>query len=295
MTGTISRIGLKAAVILLALGGCASYPERIDELDQARSAVGALERTSRATDEADRQMQEARRYLREAELAYEEQEPVELVAHKAYVAQRYAEIGALLIANFELEREIATAEQSRNQVLLDARERRARLAEEQAAMRLAQAEQAQRDAEISREEAERLQQQLDELEAERTSRGMVLTLDDVLFDTNRAELQPAARSTIVKLVSFMREYPQRELLIEGHTDSTGAADYNEALSGRRAEAVRDALVIRGIDSARIRTVGLGENHPVASNDSSAGRQQNRRVEIVISDESGNFPETAQRS
>lgn len=282
-------------MILLAVAGCASYPERVDELDQARSAVGALERTSRATDEADRQMQEARRYLREAELAYEEEAPVELVAHKAYLAQRYAEIGALLVANHELEREIAAAEQTRNQVLLDARERRARLAEEQAALRLAQAEQAQRDAEISREETERLQQQLDELEAERTNRGMVLTLGDVLFDTNKADLRPAARSPIVKMVSFMREYPQRQLLIEGHTDSTGAADYNEALSERRAEAVRDALVARGIDSQRIRTVGLGEDHPVASNDSSSGRQQNRRVEIVISDESGNFPEAAQRS
>jgi outer membrane protein OmpA-like peptidoglycan-associated protein len=93
----------------------------------------------------------------------------------------------------------------------------------------------------------------------------------------------------------MRDYPDRQVMIEGHTDSRGSDDYNRDLSERRADAVRDALVDRTIDAGRIRSVGLGEIYPVASNDSSAGQQQNRRVEIVISDEQGAFPSGAERT
>jgi outer membrane protein OmpA-like peptidoglycan-associated protein len=92
----------------------------------------------------------------------------------------------------------------------------------------------------------------------------------------------------------MVDHPERRLLIEGHTDSLGPDTYNLSLSTLRAEAVRDALVSRGVDTSRITTEGLGEAYPVASNDTAGGRQENRRVEIVISDGRGSFPETAER-
>ncbi len=294
----IGKIGQKLTVglgvALLTVAGCATYPDRVEELEQARSAVTQLEQQPRVTGTAASEMESARRYLREAQRAYEEQEPVELVEHKAYLARRHAEIGSALVANEALQREIDSAENARNQLLLESREARARQAEQEAAARLAQAEEAQREAQMSREETLQLQQQLEELQAEQTNRGMVLTLGDVLFDTNEAQLRSSADQTVKKLAEFMREYPDRELLVEGHTDSTGSAAYNEELSGRRADAVRDALVDQGVDPERIATEGLGEDYPVASNDSASGRQQNRRVEIVISDETGNFPEAAQR-
>ena len=120
-------------------------------------------------------------------------------------------------------------------------------------------------------------------------RGLVLTLGDVLFDTAQATLKAGADRTLDRLSSFMMEYPDRQVAIEGHTDSRGSDDYNRDLSKRRADAVRDALVDRGVQSQRIRSVGLGEAYPIAGNDTAGGMQQNRRVEIVISDESGNFP------
>jgi outer membrane protein OmpA-like peptidoglycan-associated protein len=115
---------------------------------------------------------------------------------------------------------------------------------------------------------------------------LVLTLDDVLFDVDASDLKPNARSTLDRLADFLDEYDDRVVLIEGHTDSTGTEGYNVALSERRADAVRGALVDRGIAGDRIRIAGLGESEPVVSNDTAAGRQQNRRVEVVISDENG---------
>lgn len=117
---------------------------------------------------------------------------------------------------------------------------------------------------------------------------MVLTLGDVLFDLNKADLKASGEQTIGRLAQFMREYEDRRVRVEGYTDSTGKDSYNQQLSERRAEAVRDALVSQGIERRRVETKGYGEQYPVASNDTSAGRQQNRRVEIVISDEEGNI-------
>ncbi|MEP7208527.1 MAG: OmpA family protein [Casimicrobiaceae bacterium] len=110
---------------------------------------------------------------------------------------------------------------------------------------------------------------------------MVLTLGDVLFDTGRAELKPGADRTIDQLATFLRENADRTVEIEGYTDSTGADALNQVLSERRAIAVKNALADRGIAATRVSARGFGETNPVASNDSAAGRQQNRRVEVVI--------------
>jgi outer membrane protein OmpA-like peptidoglycan-associated protein len=95
-------------------------------------------------------------------------------------------------------------------------------------------------------------------------------------------------TTIDRLAQFMRDYPERSVRIEGHTDAAGDDAANQALSERRASAVESELMARGIDSARIATAGYGETRPIASNDSAAGRLQNRRIEIVLSDEQGAF-------
>jgi outer membrane protein OmpA-like peptidoglycan-associated protein len=131
-----------------------------------------------------------------------------------------------------------------------------------------------------REKAE-LQRQIDLLEAKTTERGLVLTLGNVLFATGRADLKPGATTSLDKLVSFLNQYPDRNAVIEGHTDNVGSSVSNQALSQRRAESVNTYLLQQGIQSRRLAASGMGEDHPVASNDSESGRQQNRRVEIII--------------
>ncbi len=132
--------------------------------------------------------------------------------------------------------------------------------------------------------------QITELEATKSERGLVITLGDVLFDINKSELRSGAEYTIGKLAAFLAEYPTRNLLIEGFTDSTGTAEYNQGLSERRADAVRNILVNRGIDSRRIMTRGCGVDFPVANNQTAEGRQRNRRVEVIISDGDGHILE-----
>ena len=109
-----------------------------------------------------------------------------------------------------------------------------------------------------------------------------MTLGDVLFATGRADLKPGAAARLDKLADFMAKYPDRSVVIEGHTDSVGSAASNEALSQRRADAVKAYLTTKGVSPARVQAVGKGKDVPVASNTDAAGRQQNRRVEVIIS-------------
>ena len=130
-------------------------------------------------------------------------------------------------------------------------------------------------------QAAEMQKQLDELNAKATDRGMVLTLGDVLFASGRAELKEGANSNLNKLVDFLNHYPDRTVMIEGYTDSVGGDDYNLGLSQRRADTVKSYLTGQGIASVRLSSSGKGESGAVAGNDSAEGRQQNRRVEVII--------------
>jgi outer membrane protein OmpA-like peptidoglycan-associated protein len=288
---------------------CSSLPDRVDTLEQARADVRRLEQDRLASEVASNELAAARRAIQEADDAYEDKQPIELIEHKAYVAQRYADISEQRIEEGHAKQQLADGELERNRVLLAAREREAAALEEQnrlAAARNLEAEERnaqlesqttalENEAAAAAERARQLEAELADLQAQQTERGIVLTLGDVLFDTAQATLKAGAASTVDRLAQFMRDYPDRRVMIEGHTDSRGSDEFNLDLSERRADAVRDALVERDIDAGRIRSVGLGETYPVASNDSDAGMQQNRRVEIVISDEAGEFPAAAERT
>lgn len=133
--------------------------------------------------------------------------------------------------------------------------------------------------------AQLLASQLNELAAQKTERGMVITLGgDVLFDVDQAVLKPGAMRSLEKVADFMKRYPDRKLVVEGFTDSTGSEAHNDELSQRRATAVGEVIVAAGIDPERVITKGYGESFPVASNDNPAGRQMNRRVEVIISND-----------
>ena len=137
-------------------------------------------------------------------------------------------------------------------------------------------------ANVSQQQASELQRQLEILQARPTDRGLVLTLGDTLFATGKSELKSGATVNLDRLTAFMTEYPQRTAAIEGFTDSMGSEEYNQDLSQRRADAVKGYLVRQGVETSRLSSAGRGENSPVADNESAAGRQQNRRVEVIIS-------------
>ena len=112
---------------------------------------------------------------------------------------------------------------------------------------------------------------------------MVTLSEDVLFDVDRSEIKAGGAQELARVADFLRNHPNRNILVEGHTDSTASDSYNLALSQRRANAVEDMLISMGVEPTRIESRGYGEQLPVATNDTAAGRQKNRRVELVILD------------
>lgn len=156
-------------------------------------------------------------------------------------------------------------------------------AQNQVATAQNQAATAQSQAAASDAYAASVARQLVVLEALKTERGMVITLGDVLFEFNRADVKSTSNARMSQLADFMKQYPDRRVSIEGHTDNIGTPAYNTELSQRRADAVKSQLVGMGIAGDRISTVGYGKNFPVASNDTDTNRAINRRVEVVISE------------
>ncbi|MGH8251323.1 MAG: OmpA family protein [Steroidobacteraceae bacterium] len=264
-------------------------------LDEARTKVQSLAQDPLVQQAASRELLTARNSVQMAELAFEQREPRERVAHLAYIASRQAEIGQARIDEARAREAVTKAEAERKRVQLAARSREVDVARQQAAAARQETSTAQLAAKTAAEEAETARRALAELQARPTERGMVLTLGDVLFDTNEATLKPGAMLAIDRLARFLEESAETRAIIEGHTDSTGSDAYNQELSQRRARSVADELVTRGIASSRFEVIGRGEAFPVAGNDNSAGRQQNRRVEIVFSDQSGKFSAGAGRT
>jgi outer membrane protein OmpA-like peptidoglycan-associated protein len=129
-----------------------------------------------------------------------------------------------------------------------------------------------------------LKRELAELQAKVTDRGLVVTLGDVLFASGSADLKAEATSDLRILIAFLEEHPARTVVVEGHTDSLGAQDFNRRLSQRRADAVMAYLIGRGVDTLRVSAMGKGESAPVAANHSAAGRRCNRRVEVIIANQ-----------
>jgi outer membrane protein OmpA-like peptidoglycan-associated protein len=188
---------------------------------------------------------------------------------------------------------VAAGQAERDQIMLAARNREVQnakvatnVARDQRDQANQEAAQATQEAAQATQEAARLQAEVDALKPKPTPRGLVLTLGDVLFDTGRAELNPGAGRKLDQLAQFLNEHKDRRVQIDGFTDSVGTDSYNEDLSRRRADAVKSALLVRGIDSSRISTQGYGKSFPVADNNDSGGRQLNRRVEVVIGSDDG---------
>jgi outer membrane protein OmpA-like peptidoglycan-associated protein len=131
-------------------------------------------------------------------------------------------------------------------------------------------------------QAQDIQEEVKDAKVERTDEGIQITFDSaILFDVNKSELKPETKDSLTRFSEILKKYPDTNLLIEGHTDSTGSDDYNLKLSKQRAQSVSDYLSGLGVTSNRFSVVGHGESKPVATNDTQEGRQLNRRVEISI--------------
>jgi len=283
----VRKNALIFASVAALLGACASMPQRNAQLEEARTQVQTLSAEPLAQQAAAHDLEAARASLNQADAALAQHEPPQVVDHLAYLARRHADAGQARVDEARARQDVAKAQDERNRILLESRTREARNAQ-------ANAQVAQSQAQAAQQQLQSTQQQLQDLQAKQTERGMVLTLGDVLFDTNKATLKPGADQKIDRLATFLQKNPNERLIIEGYTDSTGSEEYNEELSQRRAQAVANVLAGQGVPASRYQVVGKGQAFPVASNATPAGRQQNRRVEIVFSDQSGRFAEAPER-
>jgi OOP family OmpA-OmpF porin len=276
-------VGISACAMLAA---CSTVPPAA--LEQARLNYRQASQDPLLSSQAPVPIYEASQALSRAERAWDEHRDVDEVQHLAYVTDRKIEI-----ARAEAQRNVAAADarhlRQQAQQLAEVRAREADQAKRVAEQREIQAQIASEQEQEALARTKQLEQQLADLKARQTDRGLELTLSDVLFEFDKANLTPGALLSLAPLVTFLRENPDRTISIEGHTDSLGSDAYNQQLSQHRADAVRDFLVQSGISADRITARGMGKSYPVASNATEAGRQQNRRVEMVISNQEQRAP------
>jgi len=305
---TLSRLTLLISLpTAMVLAACSSTSPHNAQLEQARTDYRTAEADPRAQAQAATEMKQARDALTRAEGAWAEAADATRVNHLSYLTVQRVAIARETMALKTAESSANNAGAARSNIRLAARTHEADAAQRAAEIAQRNAEAAQRSASASMKatetaqadtvEAQRvttlameqnrqLQARLSELNAKSTPRGLVITINDVLFDTDQAQLKESGLRVTSRLVAALKEFPQRTVLVEGFTDSTGSDSHNLMLSSRRADAVRMALVSQGVGMERVASRGYGEAHPVASNDSAEGRQLNRRVEIVLSNEMG---------
>jgi outer membrane protein OmpA-like peptidoglycan-associated protein len=269
---------LIALGVALAVGACASTPQTNAALEGARTAVRTAEADPNVNKYAALDLEAAKTQLQVAESAALHHADAQ-IAQPAYLAVQTARLAQAHAAAKADDARVASGQAERDQIRLSARTREVENAKTATGTALGQRDEA-------AEQSARLKAEIEQLKATPTSRGLVLTLGDVLFDSGQAELNPGASRKLDQLAQFLTEHPDRRVQIDGFTDSVGPNVYNQELSRRRADAVKSALLARGVDSARIGTEGYGKAFPVASNSDSSGRQLNRRVEVVIGGNDG---------
>lgn len=307
-------------VSMAVLAGCSTMPQSTT-LDHARTDYSNAQANQQVVTLAPLQLKDAGEALDRANAAQSSREDAKVVDSLAYVAKQKIALAHETAERKNAELAVSNATAERNRVLLQARTSEADQANQQAAIAQEDVQQLAAELDVSNAVTQQQQRSLDaktaetnqarqqaadaqaraaqdqaslaamqarlnELNAKQTARGMVITLGDVLFDTNQANLKSGGARNVQKLAEFLKQYPRHKVLIEGFTDSVGSNSANQVLSEQRASAVSMALIDLSVGRDRVNTRGYGEAYAVASNDNAAGRQLNRRVEIVLSDENG---------
>jgi outer membrane protein OmpA-like peptidoglycan-associated protein len=310
-------VSLAAAMFATTLlQACAGTMQQNAQLSRAQNDYDSASSNPKIVQTAPEQLRDASGNLQQAEALMNHGAPQDEVDHYAHLVSLNVTAARELADASNSEAYVREAGDRRTQMQLKSSQQQTEQARRetadahaQAASAGMQASQAQQQAEQAQREtadanaqaasagaqADQAQQQnaalLAALDAKQTDRGMVLTLGGVLFDSNEASLSSGGDRSLDKLAQFLRDNPKRNVRVQGYTDSTGTAAQNLELSQRRADTVRSALVEDGLDAQRATTKGFGQDFAVASNQTSSGRQQNRRVEVVISDADGTFPTT----
>ncbi len=248
-------------IAIAIISGCSSMPNQY--LTEVHSSYNNARTNAEVTNLAALELKDAGDSLNKADKAFSENEDEETVNHLAYLAKQQVGIAQETAKRKTAELAVTNSATKRTQVQLDARTAEADAAKQQIL-------------------------QLKALNAQKTERGMMITLGDVLFSTDKAQLNSGGMRNVQKLAEFLAQYPQYRVSVEGHTDSRGSDEHNQDLSERRADAVRMALMGMAVSSDRVDSSGYGEGFPVASNDNAGNMQLNRRVEIILSDENGNI-------
>jgi outer membrane protein OmpA-like peptidoglycan-associated protein len=279
---------------LTVLTACSSAPKLASGITDVRAELSALQANQELAVLAPTAITQAEQAVRAAEQPVKDEA---LSSHLVFVADRKVNIAWAQAQSRYAEDQQKVLAKARDDARLDSRTREADLAQQDARNARTDAAAARQQTDVAQQQvltakadadnaaqlASELQAQIKLLNARQSERGWVVTLGDVLFDTGKANLKSATSQHLSDLASFLSKYPLRGAIIEGHTDSVGSSGYNQGLSQQRADSVRNFLLGRGIQSGRLSSQGKGEELPIAGNDSAGGRQQNRRVEVIITE------------
>ena len=272
-------------VIAGLLGACGSVPTT-NLLEQTRSDYQAARNSPQVAKYAPLELKQADSAMAQANAAAADKQSDEEIDKLAYLAKQKIALTQEKAKQKSAESDVATSSKERDQLRLEQRTNEADRAKEATAVAKGNTAYAQNQTLEAQRRTAQLEAQLADLSAKKTERGMVITLGDVLFQTDKTRLNQNGLDTSRKLAKVLEENPERTVLIEGFTDSTGSAAHNQRLSERRATSVRQTLQEMGVSRNRIAIRGFGESYPVASNDTSQDRQMNRRVEIILSNDKG---------
>lgn len=245
--------------VIASLTACSSAPTRPVGAAEVRAKLTQLQGNPQLSGRAPVAMNEAETAVRAAEQPRKKKEAAE-GQHLVQIANSRVDLASAQAQTLYMEDQRTGIKQDAEGARLAARTQ---------------------EADAAHAQNQELEKQLADLNAKTTERGLVITLGDVLFTSGQAQLRSGATANLAKLSAFLNQYPNRTLSIEGHTDSQGSDDYNQALSQRRADAVRNFLLRDHIAPSRLTSIGMGESTPVADNTTATGRQLNRRVEVII--------------
>ncbi len=298
----MKKVYFAPALITIAVlvSACSSTPNNTSLLEQTRNDYAMAQGNPKVATYAQVEMKQAGDALDLANAAAKHNDSPEKIDKLAYLAKQKIALTQEVAIQKSAEADILNAGKQRDKIRLDQRTNEAnqaklsadqsklesQIAQGEAAEAQRKTQLAQADAAEAQARTAQLEAQLADLAAKKTDRGMVITIGDVLFGTDLARLNAEGMRTAQKLAYVLQQNPQRTVLIEGYTDSTGSNAHNQELSERRAHAVRAALQEMGVPQDRIAIRGYGEAYPVASNNTVQDRQLNRRVEIIFSDASG---------
>ncbi|MGZ5027688.1 MAG: OmpA family protein, partial [Methylobacter sp.] len=246
---------VRLVLLIMLLAACT--PAANMSLERARSDYQQAANDPSVRNDASADLFAAEKLLQRAEDSWKEDDDSDETDHLAYLASRKVDLARANANQAEAKKTFEQLSAQKDQIRLQAR-----------------------DAEIAK------------LKAKKVPQGILVTLGDVLFDTGRANLKAGSLQNMYPLVEYLRNHGDTMVKIEGHTDDRGSADYNVNLSQMRAEAVRSFLINNGIAPERISAKGMGEDYPIATNATPSGRQQNRRVEVTITDAAQTTPSSS---